>query len=403
MQSLRQLYKIGRGPSSSHTMGPERAALNFQAQYPQATAYRVHLYGSLAATGVGHLTDWIIHESLKPKQVEIVWQAEIVKPFHTNAMEFVALDAQGCELGSQLYYSVGGGDIVVDGQGRKATADVYPFQHFKDMTDWASTNQRELWELVSVYDDADIWVFLQEVWDVMKSAVEAGLQADGVLPGTLQVQRKAKMMYEQALIEKNPKMRENKRIAAYAYAVSEQNADGGTIVTAPTCGACGVLPAVLYYLAVDCGYSNDEILKGLAVAGLVGNTIKQNASISGAEAGCQAEVGSACSMAAAAYAQMSQFSFDEIDTAAEIAMEHHLGLTCDPVSGFVQIPCIERNAVAALRALDAAMLASVVSDSNHLCFDQVVYTMLETGKDLNEGYRETSILGLAKFYSQKQK
>ncbi|MGL6248148.1 MAG: L-serine ammonia-lyase, iron-sulfur-dependent, subunit alpha, partial [Culicoidibacterales bacterium] len=385
------------------TMGPERAALSFQAAYANAHAYRVHLYGSLAATGIGHLTDWIIHESLAPKLVEIVWQAEVVKPFHTNAMEFFALDEQDCIVGSQLYYSVGGGDIVVEGQGRQATADVYPFKHFKDIIDWSTMKERELWEVVSEYDDAEIWTFLQEVWDVMKAAVEAGLAADGVLPGALKVKRKAKMMYEQALIEKNPKLRENKRIAAYAYAVSEQNADGGTIVTAPTCGACGVLPAVLYYLAVDCGYSNDEILKGLAVSGLIGNTIKQNASISGAEAGCQAEVGSACSMAAGAYGQMSQFSLIEIDTAAEIAMEHHLGLTCDPVSGFVQIPCIERNAVAALRALDAAMLASVVSDSNHLCFDQVVYTMLETGKDLNEGYRETSVLGLAKFYNQNKK
>lgn len=401
MQSLRQLYKVGRGPSSSHTMGPERAALDFYDRYPDAHYYRVNLYGSLAATGVGHLTDWIIHESLQPKLVEISWQAEVVKPFHTNAMEFFACDRNNEVIGSQLYYSVGGGDIVVEGQGRQATPDVYPFKHFKDMLEWSRTEQRQLWEIVSEYEDEHIWDFLQEVWDVMKAAVEAGLGASGVLPGKLGVQRKAKLMYEQALAERNPKMRENKKLAAYAYAVSEQNADGGTIVTAPTCGACGVLPAVLYYLAVDCEYRNDEILQALAVAGLTGNVIKQNASISGAEAGCQAEVGSACSMAAAAYAQISQFPLKQIDTAAEIAMEHHLGLTCDPVAGFVQIPCIERNAVAALRAIDAAMLASVVGDSNHLCFDQVVYTMLETGKDLHEGYRETSMLGLAKYYNQK--
>ena len=355
----------------------------------------------LAATGVGHLTDWIIHETMRPKIVEIVWQADVVKKFHTNAMEFFACDVHHEVLGSQLYYSVGGGDIVVEGQGRQETADVYPFVDFHDMVQWSRNEQKELWEIVDTYEDETIWDFLQQVWDVMHTAVEEGLGKKGVLPGQLAVQRKAKLMYEQAIQEKNPKMRENKKIAAYAYAVSEQNADGGTIVTAPTCGACGVLPAVLYYLAHDCKYSNKQILQGLAVAGLVGNVIKRNASISGAEAGCQAEVGSACSMAAAAYGQMNQFPLAQIDTAAEIAMEHHLGLTCDPVAGFVQIPCIERNAVAALRAIDAAMLASVVSDSNHLCFDQVVQTMLETGRDLHEGYRETSLLGLAKFYQTK--
>ena len=256
-------------------------------------------------------------------------------------------------------------------------------------------------DYVALYEGEEIFLFLKSVWEQMKTTIREGLSAEGVLPGGLQVERKAKYLYSQRHMDETPETRENRLVCAYAYAASEQNAGGGTITTAPTCGASGVLPAVLYYMQGKKGFTDFEIAKALAAAGIVGNVVKQNASISGAEAGCQAEIGTACSMASAALAELHFMDRDQIEYAAENAMEHYLGLTCDPVCGLVQIPCIERNAVAAMRALNAVSLANFLTETRKISFDMVVETMYETGKDLGRGYRETAAGGLAKIYGKK--
>ena len=402
MKSIREIYKIGKGPSSSHTMGPERAAKVFKGQYPQADAYQVTLYGSLSKTGVGHGTDRVVKEVLSPTPTEIVFSKEALTGCHPNTMDLVALK-DGQQLGTLRIESIGGGDIRVPGQSLLDTPEVYPENSFAEIADFCKWRYIEkLSDYVELNEGEEIWDFLMQVWLTMKQAIADGLAAEGVLPGGLKVQRKAKSLNEQADADLAPGMKEFKHIAAYAYAVAEQNADNGTIVTAPTCGACGVLPAVLKYVQDTKGFSDEQIIRGLATAGIIGSLTKRNASISGAECGCQAEIGTACSMAAAALAELYDQNLDQVEYAAEAAMEHHLGLTCDPICGLVQIPCIERNAVAAMRAMNACNLSYFLTGSRNISYDMVCRAMHETGINLNHRFRETSEGGLAKIYARKK-
>lgn len=396
MDSLKELFKIGNGPSSSHTMGPERAAKKFKAKNPEAKRFEVELYGSLALTGKGHLTDWIIVETMKPIPTEIVWKPEVVHKYHTNGMLFKAFDESGKKLDEWLVFSVGGGTIMEENQERRGTQEVYRLNSMAEIESWCEENQKELWEYVVECEGKEIFDFLRDIWQAMEQAVERGINTTGVLPGSLKYPRKASTFYRKA---RNNHSRGGflGRIFAYTLAVSEENGGGGRVVTAPTCGACGVVPGLLYALREEYDLHEDEILKSLAIAGLIGNLIKENATISGAEGGCQAEVGSACSMAAAMACFLLGGSLAQIEYAAEMALEHHLGLTCDPVGGYVQVPCIERNAAAAARALDAAAYSLYTDGKHKVTFDQVVKTMGETGKDLKQEYRETSLGGLAKF------
>ena len=394
MESIRELYRIGHGPSSSHTMGPRFAAERFVAQTPEAVSYRVSLYGSLAATGRGHLTDATIAETLQSKAVEFIWLPEIVLPFHTNGMKFEALDADGLVQKDWVVYSVGGGKIVdetiVNEENR-----IYEHSTIAEIMPWIEKRGQTYWEYVQDREGKDIWDFLNEIWKAMQQSVRDGLEADGVLPGELYLRRKAASYWVKA---KGYKVSLQNRclIMSYAMAVSEQNASGGLVVTAPTCGSSGVIPGILYHLKTYHEMSDKHILQALATAGLFGNVIKTNASISGAEVGCQGEVGSACSMASAASCQLFGGSPQQIEYAAEMGLEHHLGMTCDPVCGLVQVPCIERNAFASLRALDAN-LKSMLSDGKHLIsFDKVVEVMKKTGHDLPHLYKETAEGGLAK-------
>jgi L-serine dehydratase len=378
-------------------MGPERACNYFKDKYPDADSFKVHLYGSLAKTGKGHGTDRVIEETLLPKKVEIIFEPEKTDIPHPNTMDMYAY-LNGAEIGKDRVISVGGGMIEVLGENGIESKDVYRFNSFKDISDYCGENDLRIYEYVREEEGDEIFDYLREIWEAMKHSVRAGLKAEGILPGGLEVQRKAKSLYNKRHIDESAQTKENRLVCSYAFAVSEQNAAAHTIVTAPTCGSAGVLPAVLYYEQETRGFSDREIVNALATAGIVGNVIKTNASISGAECGCQAEIGSACSMAAAALGELFGLRLDEIEYATEIAMEHHLGLTCDPVGGLVQIPCIERNAVAAMRAINAVSLANFLSDTRKISFDMVVEVMFETGKDLRKGYRETSEGGLAKLY-----
>ena len=403
MKSIREIYKIGKGPSSSHTMGPERAAKHFKAEYPQADAFRVILYGSLSKTGVGHGTDRVIREVLSPVPTEIVFSKETLENSHPNTMDLFALK-EGQQIGTLRIESIGGGDIRVPGQSLLDTPEVYPENSFAEIADFCKWRYIDkLSDYVELNEGEEIWSFLMEVWQVMKQSIADGLSAEGILPGGLKVQRKAKYLYEQSTEELAPGMLEFKHIAAFAYAVAEQNADNGTIVTAPTCGACGVLPAVLKYAQDTRGFTDEQITRALAAAGIIGSLTKRNASISGAECGCQAEIGTACSMAAAALAELYEQNLDQVEYAAEAAMEHHLGLTCDPICGLVQIPCIERNAVAAMRAMNACNLSFFLTGSRNISYDMVCRAMHETGINLNHRFRETSEGGLAKIYARNKK
>lgn len=395
MDSIRQLYKIGNGPSSSHTMGPMKAAAGFAEATPGAARYEVTLYGSLAATGKGHMTDAAILGVLEPlAPVELVWKPDEVLPFHTNGMKFKAFDADGNEILAKTVYSIGGGDILEEGQSREPSKSIYPLNKIKDIQQWCEESGRSYWEFVDQYEDSGIWDYLAEVWSVMKEAVERGIEAEGVLPGGLGVRRKAVSYYVHAA-GYNSSLKSRGLVYAYALAVSEENAAGGRIVTAPTCGSCGIVPAVLYHLHTSKNFSEKRILRALATAGLFGNVVKHNASVSGAEVGCQGEVGVACAMAAAAASQLFGGTPAQIEYSAEMGLEHHLGLTCDPVCGLVQIPCIERNAYAAARALDAN-LYSAFSDGKHsVDFDRIVEVMKQTGHDLPSLYKETAKGGLA--------
>ncbi len=403
MKSIREIYKIGKGPSSSHTMGPERAALLFCSRYPDATFFQVTLYGSLSKTGVGHGTDRVLLDTLGAERTKIVFSKESWEGMHPNTMDFSAF-AGDIEIGHLRVESIGGGDIRIPGKAGKAQAEEVYIEHsFAEIADFCKWRYiHTLSEYVELNEGPEIWDFLMEVWLTMKAAIAEGLSKTGVLPGGLNVQRKAKYLYEQVPEEKIPALTEFQQIAAYAYAVAEQNADNGTVVTAPTCGACGVLPAVLKYAQDTKGFTDEEICRGLATAGIIGNLTKTNASISGAECGCQAEIGTACSMAAAALAELYRQDLDQVEYAAEVAMEHHLGLTCDPICGLVQIPCIERNAVAAVRAMNACNLSYFLTGSRNISYDMVCRAMKETGVNLDHRFRETSEGGLAKLYNRKR-
>ncbi len=395
MESLRQLFKIGYGPSSSHTMGPRNAAIIFSKLAEGASKCVVTLYGSLAATGKGHLTDKAILDVLSPLYpTTIEWEPDTVLPFHTNAMKFQAFDAQGDVLAERIYYSVGGGDIVLDGESRTAGESIYPLNKIKDIQKWCEQTGKSYWEYVGETEGEEIWDYLAKVWEVMKAAVKRGIDAEGVLPGGLGVRRKAVSYYIHAS-GYNASLKSRGLVYAYALAVSEENASGGEIVTAPTCGSCGIVPAVLYHLHTSKGFSEKRILRALATAGLFGNVVKHNASVSGAEVGCQGEVGVACAMAAAAASQLFGGTPAQIEYSAEMGLEHHLGLTCDPVCGLVQIPCIERNAYAAARALDANLYAAFSDGRHSVDFDRIVEVMKQTGHDIPSLYKETAQGGLA--------
>lgn len=401
MDSLRELFKIGRGPSSSHTMGPERASIKFKKMYPNATKYDVYLYGSLAATGRGHMTDKIIINTLAPINVEIHWDANFVHPYHTNYMKFVAFENEK-ELGTLDIFSVGGGTIqeMKDGNIENLTLKpTYELKKLEDIIKYCENKGIDLADYVYENEGNDIWEFLKSIANQMDKTIVEGLGNSGYLPAKIKVKRKAYDMYKE--YEKAPiHLKLTKKIFSYALATSEQNASGGVMVTAPTCGACGVVPAVLIAMREEFNLDDITVAKGLGIAGLIGTLIKENATISGAEGGCQAEIGSACSMASAMAAYFLGANMREIEYAAESGIEHALGMTCDPIGGYVIVPCIERNAVFAVKALNTASFVVSVGQEHIISFDDVVVTMAETGRDLAPAYRETSIGGLAKYYDK---
>lgn len=394
MESIKRLYKIGNGPSSSHTMGPKKAAETFIDKYSDATSFKVTLYGSLAATGKGHLTDKAIIDAIAPKSVEIIWKPDIFLPFHPNGMFFQALMGER-EIGEWTIYSIGGGDLA--NETTSVTENqIYEMTNMTEILQWCQKTGKSFWEYVQECEDEDIWDFLQSVWHTMTNTIEKGLDEEGVLPGGLGLHRKASSYFTKSKSYRGS-LQSRSAIYSYALATSEENAAGGKIVTAPTCGSSGVMPAVLYHLRKNHEFQDSKILKSLATAALIGNIVKKNASVSGAQVGCQGEIGVACSMAAAAATQLFGGTTSQIEYAAEMGLEHHLGLTCDPVCGLVQVPCIERNAFAAVQALDACSYATL-SDGKHLVsFDKVVQTMNQTGHDLPSLYKETSQGGLAKY------
>ena len=393
METIRELFRIGNGPSSSHTMGPRAAVAMFLARAPEAPAYRVTLFGSLAATGKGHLTDEIVKRGFGGRRLEIIWKPGEVLPFHPNAMLFEALDASGAVAESWTAYSIGGGKVV-DGSPETAPISIYPFRLMDEIIAECRGSGRALWEIVAGVEDPAVWEYLAEVWKVMTESIRRGLKAEGPLPGGLHLPRKARSYHVKAGMFGRTEKR-TALLFAYALAVAEENAAGGLIVTAPTCGSAGVVPAVLYHLKKEHRFSDRDILRALAAAGLIGNLAKSNASISGAEVGCQGEIGVACAMASGAAAQLLGGTVEQVENAAELGIEHHLGLTCDPVMGLVQIPCIERNVFAASRAISHAAFA-LLSDGRHrISFDEALEAMRQTGRDLSSRYKETSAGGLA--------
>ena len=398
MKTLKELYRIGIGPSSSHTMGPRNAVEQFLARHPEAKAFEVTLYGSLAATGKGHMTDVAILETLEPHApTRIIWQPHFFLPFHPNGMTFKSKDKSGKTTDEWTVYSVGGGALAEEGISTNVSPDIYEMTKMSEILAWCERTGRSYWEYVQLCEEPDIWDYLHEVWKTMQEAVERGLDQEGALPGPLNLRRKAATYYIKANGYKD-NLKSRGLVFSYALAVSEENASGGKIVTAPTCGSCGVVPAVLYHLKKSRDFSETRMLRALATAGLVGNIVKHNATISGAEGGCQAEVGVACSMAAAAASQLFGGSPAQIEYACEMGLEHHLGMTCDPVCGLVQIPCIERNAYAAARALDSNIYSAFTDGTHRVSFDKVVEVMKQTGHDLPSLYKETSTGGLAKDY-----
>jgi len=402
MQSISELYKIGFGPSSSHTMGPAKAAKKFLTFFPYADHYEVILYGSLALTGRGHLTDQVLASLFKSenKLLNIVFDFKELNLEHPNTIRFLAFDGNNFILGDQVFYSVGGGNIIQKGEDPQQVKETYPFANFSSIKKYCFDNNLSLPQLAKKFEDPSIMNHIELVFRTMEKALQKGLKSEGFLPGTLHLKRKAQLLLN---LEDTFPTRAEKRaqtIMAYAYAISEENAAGGVIVTAPTCGSSGVLPALLYYYHHNLKYPLKSIYEALLVAGIIGVTIKQNGSISGAECGCQAEIGVASAMAASAIAYLHKLSIDQIEYAAEVSLEHHLGLTCDPVDGYVQIPCIERNAINALQVLDSVFLAQYVSYDHRVSLDQMIFTMLETGRDLNVNYRETAQGGMAKIFKK---
>ena len=395
MKSIRSVYKIGHGPSSSHTVGPYNAARRFGMRHPEADGFRVTLYGSLAFTGAGHGTGKAILSALPG--TEILTDDTRKDLPHPNTMLFTALK-DGQEIESVRVFSVGGGSIRFENEPDDEEREVYPEKNLTEILEVCRQRNLTLTELIREREGEGLKEYLAESWQAMREAVQRGIRAEGTLPGGLNVQRKARILFEKRCYNESADVTMNRLIAAYAYAVSEENASENIVVTAPTCGSCGVIPAVFYYMQEDRGFPEAEILDAISVAALVGNVIRTNASISGAECGCQAEIGSACSMAAAGLAALYRLNLEQTEYAAEIAMEHHLGLTCDPVNGLVQIPCIERNAVAAMRAISAVNLSRFLYETRKISFDTVIDTMYQTGKDMDEKYRETAHGGLAQLY-----
>ncbi|MBR6523850.1 MAG: L-serine ammonia-lyase, iron-sulfur-dependent, subunit alpha [Clostridia bacterium] len=400
MRSIRQIYKVGSGPSSIHTMGTEKICRIFKEINSPADKFKVILYGSLAHTGIAHGIHNIIKKAFHPAEVNVVLDGINGELKYPDAMELFAYE-NGELLDRRFAYSFGGGEIRIEGHALEENRGFYPLNTCREIVEYCKEKDIRLWQYVEEVEGKEIWEFLSEIWQKMKESISRGLSASGVLPGELGVVRKAGFLHSKSHMDETPENKEHRLVCSYAYAVGEENASGGTIVTAPTCGSSGVLPAVLYYNQKKRDFSDEDILKALATAAVFGNLIKTNASISGAECGCQAEIGSACAMAAAAICELYDMSLEQIEYAAEIGMEHHLGLTCDPVRGLVQIPCIERNAVAAMRAINATKLANILVDTKKISFDMVVATMYETGKDMPKKYRGTSIGGLAKFYDKE--
>ena len=400
MESIREIFRIGAGPSSSHTMGPRKAAQHFLQRHPEAATFRVSLFGSLAATGRGHLTDRALNQVFDPRSMEIVWIPQEKLPLHPNGMRFEAFDPSGKLLDSWEVYSVGGGALL-DESGRETVQTVYALTSMEDILDHSNRTGETLWEIVQANEEGDIFLFLGDVWKVMSEAIDRGLAQVGVLPGGLGLGRKAHVFHRKSSLY-GADLKNHALIWSHALAVSEENASGGVIVTAPTCGASGVLPAVLRYLQETLSCSDGDILRALATAGLVGNLVKYNASISGAEVGCQGEIGTACAMAAAAATQLHGGTARQIEYAAEMGLEHHLGLTCDPVNGLVQIPCIERNAHAATRALSCCHFTLLSGGEHKITFDEITLVMKETGQALPSLYRETSGGGIAQAYRQRK-
>ncbi len=402
MESLTELYKIGRGPSSSHTIGPERACMAFKERNPNADFFSVTLFGSLAKTGKGHGTDTVIKKTLSPCECNITFDCVKDDIPHPNTMELVSFK-DGKELDRARVFSVGGGSIVFENDDVKIPEKVYSLCNFEDIARYCNEKSIRLWQYALECETDGFSAYMNEIWNAMKQSIENGLRDTGTLPGGLGVQKKAKSLFNSVHIDESAQTREQRMVCSYAFAIGEQNAMGERIVTAPTCGAAGILPAVLYYQQQKQGFSDEKIVQALMTAGIIGNLIKTNASISGAECGCQAEVGSACAMAAAALGELFELSIEKIEYAAEIAIEHHLGLTCDPICGLVQIPCIERNAVAAMRAINAVSLASFLWDTRKISLDKVIRTMKETGMDMHRAYKETSEAGLAKILLKQNK
>lgn len=394
MISQRDVFKIGAGPSSSHTMGPERASIMFKDAYPTLKSVKCTLFGSLALTGRGHLTDWIIEKSLAPVPVEFVWNYTESNIGHENTMMFDGVLEDGTEI-SWTIYSIGGGDVKIVGfDQEQEQLDVYPHNNFTEISEYCESKGISYYDYVMEFEP-DVIEHLTNVWNVMKDAIKRGISTEGKIPGELGVVRRAKALYESDSSQM--------RLEAYGYAVNEENASGGQIVTAPTCGAAGVLPAILKYYQDELELSDEKVIEGLAVAGLLGAVVKNNATISGAEGGCQAEVGTATAMAAGAAAYLNGCTNRQIEAAAEIGLEHQIGLTCDPVLGYVQVPCIQRNAVGAGKAKTAFKIAQATADEEQVYFDTIVDVMYETGKDMAAEYRETSLGGLAKLYKNRLK
>lgn len=399
MDSIKKIFKVGNGPSSSHTMGPKNAASIFFKRNPDAHSIKVHIYGSLALTGEGHLTDIAILDALQNKG-EIVWHPNEVLPHHPNGMKFEAFDASDNITETWEVYSIGGGELSEGGH-KLEPEDIYPHTNMADILLHLEKYGGTLWEYVFRNDKPDLEEYLHHIWETMKDAIDRGLNSEGTLPGPLKLLRKGSSYYFKARMQ-NQFIQDDSLIFAYALAVSEENAAGNVVVTAPTCGSSGILPSVLYLFNNDKEIREDAIIRALATAGLIGNIVKENASISGAEVGCQGEVGVASSMGAAAAAQIAGGTVYQIEYAASSALEHHLGLTCDPVAGLVQIPCIERNAFGAQRAIDSALFA-INSDGRHyVMFDQVVEAMKQTGNDLPSLYKETALGGLAKVFKNRK-
>jgi len=396
METIQTIYKVGLGPSSSHTMAIEYICLDVLREYPNKR-YEVYLYGSLALTGKGHFTDQVIEKTLKKVALHYDLNKEVD---HPNTMDVYVYE-QDTLLTCLRYRSIGGGDFLKEGQ-EKVIEHVYPHENFEQIKAYCLAHDLSLVDYVQSFENDALLPHLRHVWQVMQETIETGLEKRGVLPGQLRVKRKAKSLYDYVVKVEDKEETDFKELMSYAYATSEMNASGGRVVTAPTCGASGVLPAVLYFLKRKYHLSDEVVIEALMVAGLMGTIIRHNASISGAVAGCQAEIGSACSMAAAARGHVFDHSIATIEYASEMAMEHHLGLTCDPILGYVQIPCIERNAMAAVRAIDASRLSYMIPDSQSISFDTVVETMYQTGKDLTSSYRETSLGGLASFYQKRR-